>query len=119
MFRVDFMCEDKNLHKALRALIGIANAPGPQAKPVENAIKKNGKLTAETNGTQQEMFQVWLRKNKLTEINAGQIRLFLQSIGGSANSYANLLRKSIQAGILKKTGKGTLSKYAVLTPKSK
>lgn len=112
MFRVEFFCDDKHIARVHHMLMGVSIG-APTVQPVINAAKKNGKIHATSGGSQLEMFADWLRKKKPTEMNAKGMRQFLTDIGASGNSYSALLRNAIDAGYLKKTGKGTLSRYSV------
>jgi hypothetical protein len=113
--RIEFFCDDRHVGSALRALAGIAVGQ-PKATPIVNAEAKNGRLTQATNGELLAMFSAYLKKHKLTDINAAGLRAFLTSIGRAPSSYGYLLAKARAARILKKMGGGTTtSSYRVLT----
>jgi hypothetical protein len=111
--RVEFFCEDKKLGTALRALTGLIVGQ-PTVQPVVNAQVKTGKLKAKTSGDPVSMFAQYVKDNKHTQIHAEDMRVFAKSIGRPTTSYGYYLKKMQDAGLLKKTGKGTASGYKVV-----
>jgi len=114
MFKIDnLFCDDKKLSQLLRAISGLV-LEGFSVIPVVNAEKKKGKATALTNGTAVEMFRDYLHKHKIVEVNSTIGREFCTSIGKDAEAYNYLFSKSKEVGLLRKSGKGTSSKWRVM-----
>jgi len=118
VFRIEFFCDDKKLHLALRALAGLAVGQ-PAVLPVVNVKKtKGGGLAQQTNGRLVEIFTEHLRKTKPATIKAADVQSFLADAGLSNKNYGYLLRQLQAARLIKKTGKGTASVYKVVLPKA-
>ena len=114
MFRIEnLFCDDKKLPQLLRAISGLALA-GFSAVPVINAEKKGKKLTAMTNGTIVEMFTDYLHKRKITEVDSKIGREFCVSIGKDPEAYNYLFTRAKAEGLLRKSGKGTSSRWRVM-----
>jgi hypothetical protein len=113
MFRISFMCDDKKLAAALRGLTGIA-VGAPEAVPVINGIKKNGKVQAASSGSTVELFLQYAKTHKLSDVRAEELREFTKSIGSAPSSYGHFKMQLLKAGVLKKHGIGTKSYYKVL-----
>lgn len=114
MFKIEnLFVEDKKLAEVLRSLAGLAVAPGPVPVPVINAKKGRNGLEAVTNGQLVALFQKWLAAEKLTKITAKDARGFVRSVGKAEAAYTYAIKKAIEYGLLKKTGKGTKSAYTV------
>jgi|SRR6516164_4732151 hypothetical protein len=110
--RVLFYCDDRKVGQILRLLAGVA-LQTPEVTPVVNAKPKNGKLEQSSNGNMLDMFAIFLKKKKLTEITPEIGREFCTSIGRSADSYGYLFKHARNAGLLRKLGKGSGSKWRV------
>jgi hypothetical protein len=106
-------CDDKNLHKVLTAVTGLALGV-PKAVPVVNATHKNGELKAKSSGEAPDLFSAWAKKHHLVEVNASNVREFASANGYSPTSYSHLLTKLIKAKVLRKYGKGSGSKYKLV-----
>lgn len=105
MFRFAIVCDDKRLADTLRALTGLATiVEGPQ--PVVNAKLRKGRLSAESNGQAVELFEQYLRKEKLDTITGRNAKAFLQSIGREPSSSSYLMKESAKAGLLQKLRSG-------------
>jgi hypothetical protein len=118
MFRVEFFCDDKKLANAIRALTGLALGQ-PNIAPMINAEKTKNGLKQETNGKLVGLFAAHLRKRKITQVKAGDVKSWLESQGNSALSYSYLLKQAKSAGVLKQTGTGSASVYTVIAPPPK
>ena len=112
MFRVTLFCDDKRLAEVLHNLAGLA-AGMPEVQPVVNGAKKNGKVVAAGSGDHPEMFLKYATHHKLTKFPATALREYCLSHGMAATSYSYLAKQLVQAGVLKKTGKGTKATYTV------
>jgi hypothetical protein len=116
MFRIECFCEDKKLAGVLHALAGqVIGMPG--VTPVVNVEVKAGKLKQVTNGKLIDLFAEHLRTDKPEIINADYMRQFLRAMGRSNKSYSHLLKKAQDTKLIRKTGKGTASRYTVLPAK--
>jgi hypothetical protein len=114
VFKIDnLFVDDKKLHLVLRALTGLAIAPGPVPVPVVNAKKGRNGLEAVTNGELVTLLVAWIKKQKLTTVTASDIKNFCGSIGKAPSAYAYALKKAVEYKVLRKTGKGTKSKYVL------
>jgi hypothetical protein len=115
MFYVTFFVDDKKLAQTLINVSGVAR--DLKAVPAVNVAKKNGKLTAMSSGKLIDMFAVVLQKEKAESINAEYARNFVLSAGRSTSSYSPLLKRAVEMGLLKKTGKSTKSAYQIVRKK--
>jgi len=114
MFKIEnLFCDDKKLPQLLHAISGLV-LEGFSIVPVVNVQKKGGKATAITNGTAVEMFRDYLHKHKIVEVNSTIGREFCTSIGKDAEAYNYLFSKAKSVGLLRKSGKGTSSKWRVM-----
>lgn len=115
MFKVEFYVDDKRIAQAIHALTGIA-VGDPKINPVVNAVKKNGKLHAKTDGDVVSLFMDWLKQHKdLKELKADHFRAFCNHIGRPVTSYSAVKDKIVKAGgILRRIGTGSASKYKVV-----
>lgn len=109
MFRVVFFCDDRRLADTLRALQGLSTGV-PQATPVVNAEIENGKIRAVSNGSAVALFQEFLKKKKINEVNAGVAKKFLKTIGRSPASANYLLKQANKAGALRPLKAGSTRK---------
>jgi hypothetical protein len=114
MFKLEnVFVDDKKLPSVLLALAGLVMAPGPIAVPVINAKKGKNGPEAISNGALVSLFQKWLKTEKLSKVVASDVKSFVRSIGKAETAYTYTIRKAIEYGLLKKTGKGTKSAYLV------
>jgi hypothetical protein len=112
MFRIELFVDDKNLADALRRLAGIGR--DVRAIPVVNAEPAGrAGVAATSSGDIVELFRGWLTRHKKAEISADDARTFLREIGRSPNSRNYLLKQAVNAGLLRRTGKGNASRYVV------
>lgn len=111
--RVELFCDDRKVGIVLRLLAGIA-LETPKVTPVINAKKKNNQLVEKIpRGDDIAMFAAYLKQHKLTEVNSTIGREYCHSIGKPPERYNYLFDKARRAGLLRKTGKGTHSKWVV------
>ena len=113
MFKVDFFVDDKRLGAALLALVGIAHGQ-PGVVPVVNAKLNGHKVVAVSDGSSLERFAAALKPMKGKSIVAGDIRPMMKSLGLQPSSRGYLTKQAVKAGLLKKSGSGSSSKYLVL-----
>jgi hypothetical protein len=113
MFRVSFICDDKKLHVALRSLVGMA-VGAPEAVPVVNAVKRNGKAQPAGSGDTAEMFAKYAKEKRLIKFKANELREFCKTIGVSPTSYSYFAQQLRKAGKIKKHGNGSASHYTVV-----
>jgi len=117
MFKIEAIVDDKRVGDALRALLGIARGM-PHAIPIVNAEEhpaEPGKLKAKSNGSLLGMFEQWLIANKPEEpMRVGIIRVFLKAKGRPVGSAGYLAKQAVAAGLLKKSGTGSGTKYHVV-----
>ena len=117
MFRIEVYCDDKKLAYVLWALAGHVLG-SPNVMPVVNAKKSGGKIKQATNGKLLDLFTDHVRKEPQgTSISARYVKDFLQGIGNSSASYGYVLKNAQAAKVIRKVGKGTHSKYAILPVK--
>jgi len=117
MFRIEIFCDDKNLARILQGLSGLILGQ-PNVQPVVNAKMANGHITAETSGDELEMWETHIRKHKITELSGTDAKEYFLTRGKSSTTYAYWLRQAVEAGILKRRGKGTGMKYIVQPKKA-
>jgi hypothetical protein len=103
MFKIELFCEDKNLARVLRSLTSLARG-APTVLPMVN-VEEEAKPTvrAETNGSMTAMLSAHIKKNKLSEMTATELRDFAAGSGFSRDSYSYILRQGEKAGLLKRT----------------
>jgi hypothetical protein len=109
MFRIELFVEDKRLADTLRAVAGKTRG-APNVQPVVNAAP-NGK--AETDGGLVGMFAAFLRKANIIELPPAHIGRWLEDHGFSKNTSSYLARRAVEAGILKKVGSSSATRYRV------
>lgn len=116
MFRIVCLCDDKRLASILRGLAGQIRG-APEVTPVTNiedddAEHPEGAPRAATNGKVHEMFTMYLRKSRPTEITAQRVKEFLGRVGRSQASTSYVLTKAKEDGLIKKKpgtyGAGTI-----------
>ena len=113
----EFIVEDKNLPKVLRALAGlVVNLQAP--RPVVNAEVIQGKVkqirTIEGSPLVMLVAQK-IRESNLTEITSTTIRNFIAEVGGQTGSYSYFIGMLHKMKVLKKSKvRGT---YLVIEPK--
>lgn len=114
MFRVSFFVDDKKLANALRGLAGIAMAPGPVAEPVINAEAKGGKIVAVTNGSKLELLADYLTKHKIGTFTPKEaMESIVPGIGMAKSSTSYMLKRAVEARVVKRSGKGNKAIYTV------
>lgn len=117
MFRIEIFVDDKKLAYVLLALTGhVVSLSAPQ--PVANAKRGPNGVQPVTRGDALELFATFAKGKK--EVTPADMREFCRKHGFSANSYSNMLRRVMDAGLLKrmkKTGKakGGAYRYQVQT----
>jgi hypothetical protein len=112
IMRITAFCDDRKLGHVLRALAGLVIGT-PEVVPVVNAQARNGALKQATNGSALDMFGAYLKKRKLSEVTRKVAAEFLKSVGRSPTSATYLLTQAKDAGLLRRRGKGSASKYTV------
>jgi hypothetical protein len=111
--RIELFCDDKNVGRICRALIGLALEP-PKVTPVINAGKTNAGLQPVSNGKLLSLFVEWLKKEKLKEINHADLKHFVTSVAGRPESaYAKLRTDAQAAHVIRKEGTGKSCRYIV------
>jgi hypothetical protein len=105
MFRVTFNVDDRKLAEALRALAGVAQA-APEVLPLVNG-------GAPASGSVLERLVPWLKGRKT--VTAAEMSVWCKDNGMATSSRGYMLKKAKQAGILKHVGKGSGSKYLVVS----
>lgn len=116
VFTVQFYVDDKRLGAALLALVGIAHGQ-PSVVPVVNVKKKpNGSLAPKAEGSTIDRFIAALQPHKGKTIQASDVRAMMKPLGMSDKSYSYLLKKALNAKLVRKSGKGqgTSTRYEVL-----
>jgi hypothetical protein len=102
MFRIECFCDDGKLAKVLWLLQGhvynLTNSPVINAKKTANGAVK----ARIPNGEIAELFGDYVRKRKLQEVRAGDVRSFVTEIGYADTSYSHILTKLQAAGALKR-----------------
>jgi len=119
MFKVAFFVDDAKLARALRNLTGVSRG-APEVIPIVNV---EGEEAAEGmhgpppkaagNGSLTDLTLRYLAHHKPTEIAIKYVQDFLVSQGKSRGSATYVVSKLIEAGALKKHGKGTGTRYRV------
>jgi hypothetical protein len=105
VFRFEVLCTSKQLGGALEALHGrVMTVSPPQMAPQVSA--RNGVANI-SKADLIELFLAWLKKKKLAEFRASDVRAFLQEAGRSRNSYSYLLSSMKDRGQVRKIGTGT------------
>lgn len=114
MFKIECVCEDKNLPTILHALAG--KALDVKAVPMTNAVASNGALTARTSGGVQDLFAQWLHDKKLTVVSARDIKQFQSDLGRNPSGYNYVVQLALRSGLLKTTAGtgGTMTTYDVI-----
>ncbi len=109
MFRIpSFLVEDKNLPKVLTALAGLAlNLEAPQ--PVTNAVVKNGKVVAETEGgsIREQLESKISSLPKDTVLTSANFKQLIVSLGGAETSYNHFIAYLKEAKLIKMRSRGT------------
>jgi hypothetical protein len=117
MFKIEVMCDDKNLPRVLHALTGLVLG-SPKINPVVNAEERAGKVRARTNGSPSALLSAWLGQHKLTRITAAEIKQFCRTNGYSERSYSSVISQALKHKVLRRSGKakgtGTPSVYTVI-----
>lgn len=109
MFKIDFFVDDKNLASVLRDLGG--RAMNMNVVPVANAKKENGKAVPDDPNDIPGLLHRFALESDHAYFNAGDIRSFCTSRGLSPTSYSNVIHKAVKAGLFKKAGTGTGTRY--------
>ena len=115
MFRVSFFVDDRKLGPALHALVGIAHGQ-PEVAPVVNAKLNGHTVVAKSHGSTMNRFAEELQALKGTVIKASNVRELMKPLGLTDKSYSYVLKKALEAKLLKRSGKGEgiLTRYEVL-----
>ena len=116
MFRIECFCDDKKLSYVLWALAGHIHG-SPSITPVVNTKKSGGKIKQATNGKLLDLFAEHIKDKTAETINARFVKDFLEKNGNTPTSHGYVLKQALAAKMIRKTGKGTLSKYVILKPK--
>jgi hypothetical protein len=112
MFRVEFFVDDKRLGAALLALVGIAHGQ-PGVTPVVNAKTNGHAVVAVSAGSSLERFAELLKPHKGETIIARDVAAMMKKLGMSLSSRSYVLKRAVEAKLLKKTGIGSGTKYQV------
>lgn len=111
--RIELFCEEKNVGKICRLLMGLALEP-PKILPVVNVDFAAGKLKPVTNGKLIALFVDWLKKKKIKTLTPDDLKNFVREQAGRPESAYVKLRADAQAsGIIRKSGAGKQTRYAV------
>jgi predicted transcriptional regulator len=115
MFRITFFCDDKKVTSALHALVGIAHG-APECAPVVNAVKTSNGLAAASGGSSLERLASVIAKMKGQDLKTSDahVKDMMKSIGIKPASTGYMLRKAVEAGLLRQHGKGTGTAYKVV-----
>jgi hypothetical protein len=115
MFKIEVLCDDKNLARVLRGLAGVALGM-PKVVPVVNAEEKGGRVQARTNGDAVALLRDYLKNHKLARIGAVDVKEFCRTSGYSPRSYTSVIKQAVAAKLLRRSGtaKGT-GKPAIYT----
>jgi hypothetical protein len=100
----------------LRALTGLALG-SPSVQPVVNAEQKNGRVVAASAGDLVALLSAHLKRNRLTEVKAAQIKEFAVANGYSESSHQHILKTAVAHKLLRKKGKGSGMTYTVAQEK--
>lgn len=112
-FKVEVFVRDKHLGDVLRSLAGKIDGM-PSVVPVVNAaVGSNGKHEPMIKGQLPEIFAKWVADQMLTTIVAADFRRFQEHVGRSPKGYSHFAQQMVDAGIVKKKGKGTGMTYVV------
>jgi hypothetical protein len=117
VFKIEILCDDKNLARVLRALTGLALG-SPSVQPVVNAEQqKNGRVVAASAGDLVALLSAHLKRNRLTEVRAAQIKEFAVANGYAESSHQHILKTAVAHKLLRKKGKGSGMTYTVAQEK--
>lgn len=116
LHRFEILVRDSKVGELQRKLVGLAVKV--DGKPVVNAqVGADGSISAVNGGTNIcSMFEDMLRTSGVTEITPGAISEWCISIGKPAGSRAYAIKCGLDAGYLKKKGKGKFTSYLVVKP---
>lgn len=113
MFKVEFYCDDNKVGQALWRLVGIAIGK-PDATPVINAKKANGKLKQVTDsGNITDLYLDHVRKHRVTMLSRAAIEEFLKDSGAGNPSSAGYVLKNLKRARLIRMARGPKTGYAV------
>lgn len=113
IFRFEVFCRSRQLGDILAMLTGrVARITPPQL--VTNVTDGAGGIRQSFSRKHVVgLFALYIKDHKLTELSANDVRHFVASIGGSPNSYTYYLNHAKAAGMLRKVGEGTTSRWKV------
>lgn len=119
MFRVELLCDDRQLAKVLHGLAGLILEDGFKVQPVVNAEYKNGRIKAVTTGTRIDLFAAWLAKSGLAHMTGTNVKVFLHEHGFKAGTVYQLIYDAKKLGLIKKAGPHPSSGFTVNLPNLK
>lgn len=114
LFRFEVFCRSRQLGEALSLLTGkVVEISPPQL--VHDAEQRNGKLRFVSGPRLVELFALYVKERKLakTPLHAQDIREFLGTLGYSKGSYSHYLNMIRDAGLVRKKGDGTATRWHV------
>jgi hypothetical protein len=120
MFRIELECfvDDRDLPKLHWALNGLVYDLKMTSQPVANAKVRNGQVVDATGGGDILVsLKKYLKDHKMPSLTAKDAKEFQRHVGRSEKGYSALLKKAVDAGLLKKAGKGTKTGYHVVGAK--
>jgi hypothetical protein len=118
MFRITFMCEDKNLARVMHDLAGQAYdlqvVPVAGSNPTVRKSSGSGLNTRmpqlkrediiAAGGAAQMLVKV-MRQQKLDSVTAPKVKEICRGLGLSTTSYSHLLNNALKLGLVRKAGK--------------
>lgn len=113
MFRIECLCDDKNLPKVLHAISGLVLRQGFDCQPVAADTRIDGRgRVANNGGTRLEVFAGWLSKSNAQQLDTNAVRVFMKSHGYAPTASSQLLHEATRAGILRRVGVGVYVRAA-------
>ena len=119
MFKITFVCEDKNLARIMHSLAGqtydlnvvpvagsnpeLVPANGSGRGTARNTQLKRADIVA-AGGAPQMLVRI-MRQQKLVEVNAAKVKELCGLMGLSPTSYSHLLNSAVKEGLIRKGGK--------------
>jgi len=90
----------------------------PEVTPVVNAQAKRGKLVEATTGAfndkKIELLSKHLHKNKVTGFKAQESKSLAKAAGLNPSSASYFMKRAVEAGLLRRHGKGSGTSYEVV-----
>jgi hypothetical protein len=114
VFRVEIFVDDKRLAQLLHNMAGVIIGE-PKIQPVANGAVQGGKPIAANSGEICDLFKAFVKKQKLTQIKAPNMREFCKANGLSIGSYSYVLKKLYECKMIKKHGTGSTTYYTVIS----